>query len=575
MTSTESSAANSATPTEPTRPATQVDQIANRYADELAGLSPIMATQAGVETYNSQLDDFSPSGHAARHRLAQDALRQLDAAECVDATDQVTVAAMRERLGIETELFEAGEHLRNLNNVACPVQDVRSVFDLMPRKTADDWAVIAARLAAVPASLASYRAALSEGQRRGMLPALRQVRIGIGQAQGMAGEGSFFDDLIAAADAVPPTLAHDLATGAAQAKAAYGDLADFLADHLAPSAPDRDAVGRERYELASRYFLGSAVDLDEAYAWGLDELARVAAEQQAVAEEIGGPGTSVQDAIVQLDKDPRWQIHGTDALRQWMADVSQAAMDGLAGSQFDVTDQVRRLECMIAPTHDGIIYYTGPSQDFSRPGRMWWSVPEGVTDFATWHERTTVYHEGVPGHHMQVALATANQAELNRWRRMFVWVSGHGEGWALYAERLMDALGYLPEPSDRFGMLDAQRLRSARVVFDIGVHLELPAPAEWGGGTWTPDKGWAFLRKNVAMEEAFLRFEFERYLGWAGQAPSYKLGERLWTAARDAAAESARAAGREFDIKQFHMRALRLGSLGLDVLRDALTGTSA
>jgi uncharacterized protein (DUF885 family) len=255
-----------------------------------------------------------------------------------------------------------------------------------------------------------------------------------------------------------------------------------------------------------------------------------------------------------------------------MTTTSAEAMSALAGTYFDIPDPVRRLECLIAPTHDGAIYYTGPTLDFSRPGRMWWSVPEGVNEFSTWRERTTVYHEGVPGHHMQVALATYHADELNLWRRALNWISGHGEGWALYAERLMDELGFLPSPADRLGMLDGQRLRAARVVFDIGVHLGLQAPPEWGGGHWDAAKGWEFLRHNVAMNEGFQRFEFERYLGWPGQAPSYKVGEKLWLEARARAEAAARAAGTPFDLKAFHMKALRLGALGLDTLAAALSG---
>ena len=85
---------------------------------------------------------------------------------------------------------------------------------------------------------------------------------------------------------------------------------------------------------------------------------------------------------------------------------------------------------------------------------MWWSVPKGETEFGTWSELSTVYHEGVPGHHLQVAQAVFQRKLLNKWRRMMCWTSGHGEGWALYAERLMDALGHLPDPADRLGMLD-------------------------------------------------------------------------------------------------------------------------
>ena len=159
---------------------------------------------------------------------------------------------------------------------------------------------------------------------------------------------------------------------------------------------------------------------------------------------------------------------------------------------------------------------------------------------------------------------------LNSWRRLMCWVSGHGEGWALYSERLMADLGYLDDPGDRFGMLDAQRMRAARVVLDIGVHLGKPCPQEWGGGTWDAEKAWPFLKANVNMPESFVRFELNRYLGWPGQAPSYKVGQRLWEAARDDAKAAAQGRGEEFDAKSFHARALNLGSVGLDVLRDAL-----
>ncbi len=134
----------------------------------------------------------------------------------------------------------------------------------------------------------------------------------------------------------------------------------------------------------------------------------------------------------------------------------------------------------------------------------------------------------MPGHHLQVAQTVYRSNLLNRWRRLGCWVSGHGEGWALYAERLMADLGFLDDPGDRMGMLDGQRMRAARVALDIGVHCRKDAPAELGGGTWDADKAWEFFRHKVNMPESFIRFEVDRYLGWPGQAPSYKVGERLW-----------------------------------------------
>jgi uncharacterized protein (DUF885 family) len=136
----------------------------------------------------------------------------------------------------------------------------------------------------------------------------------------------------------------------------------------------------------------------------------------------------------------------------------------------------------------------------------------------------------------------------------------------------MADLGYLDDPGDYLGMLDGQSMRAARVVIDIGVHCGFPAPAEVGGGPWTYESAWQYLLAHASMAQEFLRFELDRYLGWPGQAPSYKIGERLWLQLRDDARAKA---GDDFDLKTFHRRALDIGSVGLDVLRGAVLGEYA
>ena len=543
---------------------TELDRIADAYVDTVVRLSPMTATDIGADGDHAALDDFSPAGLAARAEAAREALRQVEAAEIVGPNDAVTKAAMRERLGLQIELHDAGEDYAEVNNIATPIQSIRMIFDLMPTATEDDWATIAARLGAVPAAVDGYLESVRYAAERPELPfpAKRQIGIGVAQAEELAGEGSFFTEL-ATSETAPEALRGELAANAQEAAAAYGRLAEGLRD-FADRAGAADGVGRERYQRFSRLFLGATVDLDETYEWGLEELARIVAEQEAVAAELYGPGTTPEEAMARLDADPARQLHGTDALQRWMQQTSDAAVDALAGVHFDIADELRRLECCIAPTQDGGIYYTGPNADFSRPGRMWWSVPPGVDVFSTWQEKTTVYHEGVPGHHLQIGQAVYRATDLNKWRSLLCWVSGHGEGWALYAERLMADLGFQDDPGDRMGMLDSQRLRAARVVLDIGVHLGKEFP---GGGTWNADNAWDFLRENVSMQPDFLRFELDRYLGWPGQAPSYKVGQRLWEQARD---EAATRKGDAFDLRDFHRSALDLGSVGLDVLRAAL-----
>ncbi len=554
--------------TDAQRTPTPLDAIADGWVDTIARLSPSTATYIGRVEHNDRLEDLSPGGIQAMADEARRTLAAVRAATPVDAVDAVTKADLARDLQLSLDLHDAQWDYRDVNVIASPAQNVRAVFDLMPTATVDDWSVIARRLNAVPAALAGHVATLRAGIAAGIVPARRQVDEVAGQIARYSADDGFFADFVAGAapetGQLPASLMRDLADGSARARTAYDELRAFFTAELAGAAPIDDAVGRDYYQLHSRRFLGAAIDLDETYEWGVEELARMVTEQESIAREIV-PGASVAEAVAFLEADATRKLHGTDELRAWMQRTSDHAVAELGRTHFDIAEPIRRLECMIAPTKEGGIYYTGPTDDFSRPGRMWWSVPEGVDTFDTWRELTTVYHEGVPGHHLQIAQAVHNRAELNSWRRLLAGSSGHAEGWALYAERLMQQLGYLDDPADRLGMLDGQRMRAARVVLDIGVHLGKPRLD--GTGTWDAAYALEFMLGNVNMSEEFVRFEVNRYLGWPGQAPSYKVGQRIWEQVRD---DYRARKGDAFSIKEFHKRALDLGGVGLDTLREAI-----
>ena len=558
------------------RPATDVDTIADEYLAAFVELSPITATYYGIPGHEEDLDDFSPDGLAAHSALRQETLTRLESATPTDDIDRVTIAAMRERLGLEEEVYAAGLHEMNLNVIASPLQEVRGAFDLMGTATDEDWGVIARRLGKVPTALDQWKQSLLVAAERGDVAPRRQVEACITQCADLTAEDGYFATLVRNArlsdgsdEGELSEQARDALTESADtASKAYDELGRWLARNLLARAPEDDACGRDRYALLSRSFLGATVDLEETYEWGKQEVARIAAQMEEVAERVK-PGATVKEAIAALDADPAYRLEGTDALKAWMQERADEVIADLAGTHFDIPDPVRTIECLIAPTQTGGIYYTGPSEDFSRPGRMWWSVPKGVTEFGTWKELTTVYHEGVPGHHLQVAQTVYRSELLNRWRRIAAWTSGHGEGWALYAERLMDELGYMDDPGNKMGLLDSQSLRAARVVIDIGVHCGFEAPEEVGGGEWTYDKAWDYLNAHANQGEEWLRFELDRYLGWPGQAPSYKIGERLWMQLRDQVRERE---GDSFSLKDFHRRALDIGGVGLDTLREAVLG---
>jgi len=425
-------------------------------------------------------------------------------------------------------------------------------------------------MAAVPQAYRQLSQTLLGAARNGRPPARLQVEEVARQCAAWSEpENSFYCGLVRRLTGVPDSLRGELDAAARAATAATAGLGAFLSAELLPLAREKDACGPEVYARASRSFLGAAVDLDEAYAWSWEEIARLRAELARVSSLIK-PGATREEAVAILDKDPARRIDGRENFRAWMQELADRTISQLHGTHFDIPEPAHRIEAMIAPADDGGIYYTEPSEDWSRPGRLWWSVPAGIDTFSTWKEVTTVYHEGVPGHHLQISQVRAEQENLNRWQRLMCWVSGYSEGWARYAERLMGELGYLDDPGPRFGMLYAQLTSAAIAALDIGVHLELEIPKGTGwreGERWNAEIAREFLRAHSSWEEKRLRFELHRFLGWPGQAPSYKLGERIWLQAR----EDAKArAGAAFSLKDFHSKALSLGAMGLDPLREAL-----
>ena len=546
---------------QPAREPSLLDASCDNFLADLAKLSPTDATEWGIEGYEGDLQDFSPDYFTAVADRTREMVADLDALD--DSTDEsdddddfddvdyVTAAVLRDRLCLELDLHHHGEDIRNLNNIASPVQTIRDTLLLMPHDTAEQKDAIRSRLSKVEAALQGYRESLVEAANQGMVPPTRQINEVIGQCNALADASSMLDEL-------------GLEEGNAEvesAKTAFDDFSGWLSAELQPSSSNEDAVGRERYARFSKLFVGDSVDLDEAYEWGLHRLQEIHAEQLKLAEELYGPGTALRTAVRKLNADERYQLHGTDALVEWMQGVADKVISNLNGTYFDIPEQIQTIECKIDPAGTGGIFYTQPTEDFSRPGRMWWSVPAGQEIFHTWQELTTVHHEGAPGHHLQIGLALM-EPNLNSWRRNACWNSGHGEGWALYAEALMAELGYMDDPGYRMGLLDSQRLRAARVVVDIGLHLGKKMPD--GSGIWDKAHMKSFMRENTAMDDANLAFEVNRYLGWPGQAPSYAIGERLWHKTRDDAIAQG------MTPRQFHSEALALGSIPMSLLRETI-----
>ncbi|MEW2064686.1 DUF885 domain-containing protein [Streptomyces sp. NPDC007002] len=549
-------------------------QVADAYVDALIELDPITGTYLGVPESSRRLPDFSPAGRAASADLIRATLRKLDAAERLPGADSDAERRcgrlLRERLTAELAVHEAEESLRAVSNLSSPAHSITEVFTLTPTATDGDWAAVVERLRAVPAAYEGYRASLALGLERKLYGGPRATATFVGQLTEWGGEGEgegFFAGFVAPG---PASLRAELDEAAGRATASVLALRDWMRDVYAPAiegAPD--PVGRERYARWSRLYNGTDLDLDEAYAYGWSEYHRLLAEMQTEAEKVL-PGSGPWEALAHLDVHGK-HIEGVDEVRDWLQGLMDEAIEALDGTHFDLAERVRKVESRIAPPGGAAApYYTSPSEDFSRPGRTWLPTM-GETRFPVYDLVSTWYHEGVPGHHLQLAQWTHVADTLSRYQASVGMVSANAEGWALYAERLMDELGFLPDPERRLGYLDAQMMRACRVIVDIGMHLELEIPADspfHPGERWTPDLAQEFFGKHSGRPADFVESELTRYLSMPGQAIGYKLGERAWLLGR----ENARAAhGDAFDLKAWHMAALSQGSLGLDDLVDELS----
>ncbi|MSY56301.1 MAG: DUF885 family protein, partial [Actinobacteria bacterium] len=322
--------------------------------------------------------------------------------------------------------------------------------------------------------------------------------------------------------------------------------------------------GAERYAVWARYFTGAKLDLRATYEWGIADLRAINERMWVIAEQIKPGAKTLREVADVLDHDPKYVIKGKDNVIKYLQDFTDAAIKRMDGEFFEIDERIKVCEARLAPEGSASApYYNSPSEDLTRPGTTW--IPMlGKDEVSSWHLVSTWYHEAVPGHHLQIATATIEKDRLTRFQRTAATISGYAEGWALYAERFMNELGAFDEPGIEMGYLSGQALRAARIVVDIGMHLGY---TDFDGNVWNAESSRKILNEQALLDEDHSRSETDRYLGWPGQAISYKVGERVWMSAR----EDAKARlGAAFNMKKFHTFALKIGPMGLDTFAEEM-----
>jgi len=551
-----------------------VYDLADRYVDGLAEVAPMLATFAGIDGHDDRWGDLSPAGVAAHETLVRGVRAELDRLPpAADDDIRLAIRALADHLDPQIEEHDHDDHLRDLAHLGSTIPSIPEVLGLHDPTTAAGRDALIGRLRTLPEAIAGWQQRMQVALDRQVLVPQRQVdsvarqlRDAVDADGGIRRAG---DGLAAAA----PDLQDDVDRWLATAAEAAHATADWLQGTYRPAAPDRDAVGPERYHRALHGLLGTDLDLGETEAWAWEELGNLLRRAEQVAARIDAEA-DLRGVIDRLRDDPRFASENPEHFREIMQQRQATALDQLSGRHFSVPDAIRNVEVRLAPPGGALgAYYVGPSEDLARPGSIWWSLGD-VEQVPLFEEVTTAYHEGFPGHHLQIGLQVTLGERLTRAHRMLIWNPGYGEGWALYAETFMDELGALEEPAYELGYLTSSILRTLRVVIDIGLHLEhrLPHDLDLPAGTrleagepWTFDRAVAALTDVAALGRDYAVSEVVRYLGWPGQAISYAVGQREILRLRD---ERRHRDGTDFDLRRFHADVLGSGPVGLDHLRD-------
>lgn len=544
---------------------TPIFALADEYIRTRPDVDPVFGNLTGIAGDYGAATDYGPDGIAARHDHTTSFLQRIRALQPTNPDDELAKLHMAERLEADLTLDADGNWKRALRVPYGQLQKMCIYVDLAPHDSEDDWKHLQERLEAVPRMLRGLHQTLEVGRQDGTQVAQRQAIKGAEQARLNASKRVFDKHVDAYGDG---PLRKALAEAAVKAYAAFEEIANYLEKDYAPSAPERDGVGKDVYKLYAQHTLGADIDLIEAYEWGWDELHRVETEMRREAAKIL-PEASLDEVVDHLNATE--VIRDPDEYLEWLKTEHQWALNELNGVHFNIDDRLMNLDVqLVRGSSAGSPYYTEPTEDLSRNGRTWWPAAPGET-FKVWGEYTVVYHEGVPGHHLQLGQTKIVGDKLSRFAKSSGFLSGYGEGWALYAEQLADELGWFERATGaRLGQLKGEAIRAVRIIIDIGTHLDLPLPASDAkihGQKWNFEVALDVLQKRGRITGPRAEAEIVRYFGWPSQAICYKIGQRVWLSARDDAKERH---GGNFDLKSWHTAALNLGPIGLDNLRKVL-----
>lgn len=524
-----------------------IKQIADNFTKKLCALNPLLASEEGFSQYDDSIGDLSPKTAAENADLAREVLTQIKQANVVSSNDQLCADVLSEYCKTLVDEYETNDWVRGINVITNPLDAIHSSCYNIATSSKFAREKREQKIRKIPTALETFKETLNFGVKNDCLPRQTQIAHIANNCEIYASDSLFLET---------------------PAKNSFIDFGQYLNNEILPHSDANDYVGKEIYSRFASKHLGKEIDLHETYSWGWNEIANILKEIDLVIKDLNPGGTYVE-TIDKLNSDETLSANSPDELKIFLQNLLDESITQLDGKHFDIDPRLKTVEAhLIAESGSSAMYYSAPSDDFSRPGRTYYPV-NSKQRFPLWEEVTTCYHEGLPGHHLQIG-AIKCMDDLSKFQSTFAFNAGLGEGWALYAERLMVELGYNSNPAFVFGMLNASLFRATRVVMDIGLHCQFEIPNNAPelfprGQTFNTDLSIEILEDVIGLDNHFARDEVHRYLGWIGQAISYKIGERT---IRDIRENEKRKLGTEFSLKDFHSRLLGYGHVGLGKLEQ-------
>ncbi|MGD0832704.1 MAG: DUF885 domain-containing protein [Terracidiphilus sp.] len=547
-----------------------LNALFDEYWQDKLKHDPEFASSLGDKRWNDQIDDFSAKAENARLEREENYLTQLAAIDTTGLSDDEKTSRelLLRRLVEDEEAAQFKEWempLTQMGGIQSEFPQLVAQLSFTSVKDYDDWI---ARLHAIPRAFDQVTANMEIGMEDHRVPPRYLLEKALEQVKTLAAQKPEDSPLALPLKNFPAAIPasererikeETLDAIGKEVLPAYLRFARFLEVSYIPAGRVEPGIGAlpdgaKYYQFLLHQKTTTNLTADQIHQIGLDEVKRDEAEMLAIAQRLG---------FADLQSF-RASLKGNAKLHPASADALLAAYRGYLGPMRERLPQLfgrlpkAKFEVVAVPSYrektSAPAYYEPGAPDGSRPGRLFIDT-YNATERNLYAVEAIAYHEGLPGHHLQISIAQELDG-LPAFRK-YEWYTAYAEGWGLYSERLGKDLGFYQDPYSDYGRLEADTWRAIRLVVDTGVHSE----------HWTRQQMVDYFHAHSAIDETSIQAEVDRYIAWPAQATSYKIGQLKILELRDRAKK---ALGDKFDLRAFHDQVLDAGALPLDVLSDRI-----